>query len=57
MSQDYRQFPASFNLFIEYKFFKHIFTEPKIANCKDPTINHSNIYLIFDLIGRQESIS
>ena len=57
MSQDYRQFPASFNLFIEYKFLKHIFTEPKIANCKDPTINHSNIYLIFDLIGRQESIS
>ena len=25
-------------------------------NCKDQTINHSNIYELFDLLGYQESI-
>ena len=25
--------------------------EPKTTNCKDGIINHSNIYLLFDLIG------
>ena len=27
------------------------------ANCKDQTINNSNIYLLLDLLGRQKSIS
>ena len=39
------------HLFIGQKFFKTSFyTEPKITNCKDETINHWNIYLLFDLL-------
>ena len=56
------------NIFIEH--FQHysisllsksfsniIFTEPQITNCEEQTINHSNIYLLFDLLGRRKSIS
>ena len=38
------------------KSFLNIFTEPKISNCKDQTINGLNIYLLFDLLRRQKSI-
>ena len=39
------------------KNFSNIFTEPKEKKYKDGTINLSNIYLLFDLFGRQKSIS
>ena len=34
-----------------------VFTEPKITNRKDETMNHSNICLLFDLLCCQKDIS
>ena len=33
------------------------FTKPNKMNCKDETVNHSNIYLLFDSLWCQKSIS
>ena len=45
-------------LFIERKFCKHhFFTEPKTTYWKDKAINHSNIYLLCDLLWCYYSIS
>ena len=34
-----------------------LFTEPKITNSKDKIINHSSIYLLFNLLQSQKGIS
>ena len=37
------------HFFIKQKICKQYFTKPKLTNCKDETINHSSIYLLFEL--------
>ena len=48
----YRRFPASFSSVLSKNF-----SEPKRTNCKDETVNLPSIYLLFDLLGHQKSIS
>ena len=52
----HRLFPAS-SISFSSKSFVNIFTEQKITNWKDDTINHSNIYFLFDLLWCQKGIS
>ena len=45
------------HFFIEQVLQTLFFMEPKITYCKDGTINHSNIYLLFYLLWCQKIIS
>ena len=39
------------------KVLETFFTDLEITNCEDETINHPNIYLLFDLFWLKESSS
>ena len=41
----------------QVKVLQTFFTNTKIKNCKDERTNHSNIFLLFDLLWHQKSIS
>ena len=49
-------FQHHFISLLSKSFSNIIFTESKMTNCKYETINHSHIYLLFDLLGCQISI-
>ena len=46
----YWRLPASFVSLLNKRFVVILFTEPIIINCKDEIINHSYIFLLFDLL-------
>ena len=58
--QQYHNFE---NIFIDnfhhhpFLYWASFYTEPKMTNWKDETISHWNIYLTFDLVSWQKSIS
>ena len=49
---------SAIHFFVKQKFCIHHFSwSKKITNSKDETIDHSSIYLLFDLLWQQKSIS